>query len=196
MPAWLKIVLIIVGVIVLMIIGFGVVALYSGQGAGRLTVAPVFDPSVFSIATVAGATSIAVLSFLGFDGISTLAEESCGGQNSIGRATLLSLLLVGVLFMLQTWIATDLAHGMRFSSAETAFYEITERAGGVWLRRITLVAVVIASGIANAMAAQAARVRSSSMGVSVTPGKVSRLRQTWPPARCISRPQLITSSRP
>lgn len=45
---------------------------------------------------------------------------------------------------------------MRFSSAETAFYEITERAGGVWLRRATLLAVVIASGIANAMAAQAA----------------------------------------
>jgi amino acid transporter len=143
-------------VILALFVGFGLVALYSGQGAGRLTLAPVFDPSVFSIATVAGATSIAVLSFLGFDGISTLAEESRGGQNSVGRATLLSLLLVGVLFMLQTWIATDLAHGMRFSSAETAFYEITERAGGVWLRRITLVAVVIASGIANAMAAQAA----------------------------------------
>ena len=135
---------------------FGLVTLYSGQGAGRLTLTPVYDPSVFSIATVAGATSIAVLSFLGFDGISTLAEESRGGQNSVGRATLLSLLLVGALFMVQTWIATDLARGMRFSSAETAFYEITERAGGLWLREVTLIATVIASGIANAMAAQAA----------------------------------------
>jgi len=135
---------------------FGLITLYSGQGAGRLTLTPVYDPSVFSIATVAGATSIAVLSFLGFDGISTLAEESSAGQNSVGRATLLSLLLVGALFMLQTWIATDLAHGMQFSSAETAFYEITERAGGLWLRQVTLIATVIASGIANAMAAQAA----------------------------------------
>jgi amino acid transporter len=134
----------------------GLVALYSGHGAGGLTLKPVYDPSVFSMATVAGATSIAVLSFLGFDGISTLAEESGAGRNSVGRATLLSLLLVGALFMLQTWIATDLARGMQFSSPETAFYEITERAGGVWLRRITIVAVVVASGIANAMAAQAA----------------------------------------
>jgi amino acid transporter len=146
-------------VVLALFVGFGLVALYSGEGAGRLTLAPVYDPSVFSVATVAGATSIAVLSFLGFDGISTLAEESRGGQNAVGRATLLSLLLVGALFMLQTWIATDLAHGMRFSSAETAFYEITERAGGVWLRRVTLVAVVIASAIANAMAAQAAVAR-------------------------------------
>jgi amino acid transporter len=135
---------------------FGLLALYGGQGAGALTLKPIYDPRVFSLATVAGATSIAVLSFLGFDGISTLAEESQGGRGAVGRATLVSLVLVGALFMLQTWIATDLARGMRFSSTETAFYEISERAGGAWLRLIIIVANVIASGIANAMVAQAA----------------------------------------
>jgi amino acid transporter len=64
--------------------------------------------------------------------------------------------LVGALFMLQTWIAADLARGMKFLSPETAFYEISERAGGLWLRLVTIVAVVIASAIANAIAAQAA----------------------------------------
>ncbi len=39
--------------------------------------------------TVAGATSIAVLSFLGFDGISTLSEESRGNPNAVGRATVI-----------------------------------------------------------------------------------------------------------
>jgi len=136
------------------VLGLG--ALYGGHGAGGLTVKPVYDPAVFSMATVAGATSIAVLSFLGFDGISTLAEESQGGQGAVGRATLLALLLVGLLFIVQTWIATDLAHGIRFSSPETAFYEVAERAGGIWLRNLTLIVIVIASGIANAMAAQAA----------------------------------------
>jgi amino acid transporter len=155
----------------------GLIALYSGHGAGGLTFRPVYDPSAFSIATVAGATSIAVLSFLGFDGISTLSEESGGGENSIGRATLLSLVLVGSLFILQTWIATDLARGMRFSSPETAFYEITELAGGVWLRRITIVAVVIASGIANAMAAQAAvsRVLFAMARDGKLPGALARI---------------------
>jgi amino acid transporter len=63
---------------------------------------------------------------------------------------------VGVLFMLQTWIATDLSAAMKFESDETAFYEIAAVAGGAWLKLITIVAVVIASAIANAMAAQAA----------------------------------------
>lgn len=134
----------------------GLIALYGGAGAGGLTLRPVYDPTAFSMTTVVGATSIAVLSFLGFDGISTLSEESTGGRNSVGRATLLSLLLIGVLFMTQTWIASDLAHGMRFSSAATAFYEVAGRAGGAWLRTVTIIASVIASGIANAIVAQAA----------------------------------------
>jgi amino acid transporter len=125
-------------------------------GAGGLTLKPIYDPQVFSLSTVAGATSIAVLSFLGFDGISTLSEESRGHLTAVGRATVLSLVLVGALFMLQTWIATDLARGMRFASSETAFYEVAQRAGGAWLRLVTILATVIASAIANAMAAQAA----------------------------------------
>jgi amino acid transporter len=137
-------------------VGFGLMSLYGGAGAGRLTLTPIYDPRVFSLATVAGATSIAVLSFLGFDGISTLAEESRGDREAVGRATVVSLLIIGALFMLQTWIATDLARGSVFASADTAFYEIAARAGGAWLRLVTIVVVVIANAIANAMAAQAA----------------------------------------
>src|SRR5450631_294209 len=62
----------------------GLIALYGGAGAGSLTLKPIYDAQVFSLSTVAGATSIAVLSFLGFDGISTLAEDSRGNQNAVG----------------------------------------------------------------------------------------------------------------
>ena len=137
-------------------VAFGAIALYEGRGAGRLTLAPLYDPHVFSLTTVAGATSIAVLSFLGFDGISTLSEESAGARNAIAKATVLSLVIIGALFMLQTWIAADLAQGMRFRSAATAFYAIATRAGGNALSLAAILAIVISFGIANAMAAQAA----------------------------------------
>jgi amino acid transporter len=135
---------------------FVIAGLHALQSAGGLSLRPLYDPVVFSPATVVGATSIAVLSFLGFDGISTLAEESRGGQDGVGKAALLSLLLIGTLFMLQTWIAADLARDMRFESADTAFYEIAGRAGGPWLRLISILVVVMATAIANAIAAQAA----------------------------------------
>jgi amino acid transporter len=138
---------------------FGGLALHGGAGAGGLTLAPLYDSHNFSLTLVAGATSIAVLSFLGFDGISTLAEESAGGQDSVARATIAALTLVGALFMLQTWIAADLARGMRFTSPETAFYEICERAGGEPLRLLVIIANTLASAVANAMAAQAAVAR-------------------------------------
>ena len=137
----------------------GALALHDGRGAGALTWKPVYDPHGFSLNVIAGATSIAVLSFLGSDGISTLSEESRGGREAVGRATLLALLLVGALFIVQTWIATDLARGMHFASDETAFYEISELAGGPHLRLLTIIATVLASAIANAMAAQAAVAR-------------------------------------
>jgi amino acid transporter len=140
-------------------LALGLRALYGGAGAGRLTLQPFYNSGAFSWATIASATSVAVLSFLGFDGISTLAEENRGSEGAVGRATILSLLLVGALFMLQTWLATDLARGMKFSSSETAFYDVAALAGGAWLKILTIVAVAFASAIANAMAAQAAVAR-------------------------------------
>jgi len=132
----------------------GLRALYAGPGAAGLTLRPVYDPAAFSLATVAAATSTAVLSFLGFDAVSTLAEENRDGRNAVGRATLWSLVLVGLLFIVQTWIAADLARGMHLHT-ETAFYEVAERVGGVWLRDLALLAIVLAS-LANALAGQSA----------------------------------------
>ena len=57
----------------------GLVALAHGAGRG-LGLSPLYDSSTFSLGLVFGAVSIAVLSFLGFDGIATLSEEAKGGR--------------------------------------------------------------------------------------------------------------------
>lgn len=134
----------------------GLFALYSGAGAGKLTLDPLYNPDKFSLPLVMGAVSIAVLSFLGFDGISTLAEETKGGANTVGKASLVALMGVGVLFILQTWIAADLLQGMTFSSLDTAFYDAANVASGSWLKYVTMWSTVISWGIANALVAQAA----------------------------------------
>lgn len=134
----------------------GLIALYSGAGAGRLTLDPLYNPDKFSLPLVMGAVSVAVLSFLGFDGISTLSEETKGGNDTVGKASLAALLGVGVLFIIQTWIAADLSQGMTFSSLDTAFYDAANVAGGHWLKYVTMWSTVISWGIANALVAQAA----------------------------------------
>jgi amino acid transporter len=114
---------------------------------------------------VFGAVSIAVLSFLGFDGISMLAEENKESANQIGRAMVAALLLAGVLFIVQTWVASLLVpHPAALISkgdpGGTAFYEAADVAGGgAWLGNLTALATAIAWGFANSLVAQAATSR-------------------------------------
>lgn len=132
-------------------------ALHNGGGNGELTLAPLYNPETFNFALLMQAVSIAVLSFLGFDAISTLAEEIKGDPGkSVGKAALITLVVMGVIFVAQTWIATDLAAGMGFKSADTAFYEIAEIAAGSWLATVTAVATALAWGVAVAITSQAA----------------------------------------
>ena len=132
-------------------------ALHNGGGNGALTLAPLYHAETFNFALLMQAVSIAVLSFLGFDAISTLAEEIKGDPGkSVGKAALITLVVMGVIFVAQTWIATDLAAGMGFKSADTAFYEIAEIAAGSWLATLTAVATALAWGVAVAITSQAA----------------------------------------
>ncbi len=137
----------------------GLVALFHGKGNGHLTLEPLYNAKSFSLPLVISAVSIAVLSFLGFDGISTLSEEVKGGQKVIGKATVIALLITGSLFILQTWLASDLGHGMKLSNLDTAFYDIAGATVGPWLKNTTILATAISWGIANALAAQAAVAR-------------------------------------
>ncbi|TQN43774.1 amino acid/polyamine/organocation transporter (APC superfamily) [Blastococcus colisei] len=141
----------------------GVVALASGEGRG-FDFSPVYNSDTFSLELVFGAVSIAVLSFLGFDGISTLAEENRDAARSLGKSMIAALVLAGTLFIVQTWVAallvpdpeTLIADG---DAAGTAFYDAAEVAGGAWLATLTAVATAIAWGFANSLVAQAATSR-------------------------------------
>lgn len=150
-----KIILVLEFMVLGIFIVLGLVALFNGAGQG-FTIKPLYDSSTFSLPLVMGAVSIAVLSFLGFDGISTLSEEVQGGSKVIGKATVIALLSVGFLFIIQTWIASDVGRGSAFDNLDTAFYVVAGKVGGEWLKHLTIFATAFSWGIANALAAQAA----------------------------------------
>ncbi|MBB5084901.1 APC family permease [Nonomuraea endophytica] len=136
----------------------GVWALTQGYGRG-FSLAPLFNPDTFSWPIVFAAVSVAVLSFLGFDGISMLVEESTGGSEQVGRAMRIALLLAGVLFIAQVWVAALLVpdpQGLLTSASGTAFYDSAQVAGGEWLRQVTSTATAVSWGIANTLVAQVA----------------------------------------
>ncbi|MBS4178245.1 APC family permease [Lederbergia citrea] len=152
-----KIILIAELIVLLIFIVAGIIAIAQHANGAEFTFKPLYDKNNFSMATVMGAVSIAVLSFLGFDAVSTLAEESKGGKKAIGNAIIGALLLVGVMFIIQTWIAALIwPDYTTFENVDTAFYQIAEIAGGPWLKWTTIIATVVAWGIADALVAQAA----------------------------------------
>ncbi|MGI5491662.1 APC family permease [Microtetraspora malaysiensis] len=135
-------------------------ALLQGKGHG-FSFAPLFNPDTFSWPVVFGAVSVAVLSFLGFDGISMLVEEAKGGSAQVGKAMRLALILAGALFIVQVWVAALLvpdpagliAHG---DPGDAAFYNTAEVAGGSWLAHVTRTATAVSWGVADTMVAQVA----------------------------------------
>ncbi|MDP9167153.1 MAG: APC family permease [Actinomycetota bacterium] len=123
---------------------------------------PLWNSSTVTAPLIASALSIAVLSFLGFDGISTLAEESTGERNPAGRAMIIALFVVAFLFVIQTWLASLLAGGREsFSDDEAgnAFFTLVQAASNTGWMNAFFAVNVMAVGFANAMAAQAATSR-------------------------------------
>jgi amino acid transporter len=141
--------------------GFNALA-HHATGA-HLSLAPFFKPTDVTPQLIFGALSLAVLSFLGFDAISTLAEESKDGSATIGRATMLSLCLSAVIFVAQTWIASlfvlDRTSFPAGDATDAAFYNIAARVGGGTLKFCLAVPGVFLSGLAGAITAQAATAR-------------------------------------
>jgi len=131
-----------------------------GGGYGAIVAAPIFDAAKINLPFVATAASIACLSFLGFDGISTLAEETIKPEKTVGNATVLALVLIGAIFILFTYTAA-LAWGPDISGLdeEIGFFQVTQLIGGDLFRIFFLVVMIIAAGIANMLTAQAAIVR-------------------------------------
>jgi amino acid transporter len=111
---------------------------------------PFYDPVTFSLPLVLTGASIASLTYIGFDGISTLSEEVEDPRRNVLRATVLTCLIIGVLASLEVY-AAQLVWGdwKGFPDIDTAFVHVAGRAGGPALFAIlnaTLLVANIGSG--------------------------------------------------
>ncbi len=130
--------------------------LIDGNGTGGLTIAPFYEPGKIDLPLIATAASIAVLGFIGFDSISTLSEETKNPTKTVGRSVVASLALIGMLFMVQSYMAS-LAHP-EYGNLDPGmgYFDIMREVGGDALYYGFIVIGVISVGIANALTVQSA----------------------------------------
>ncbi|WP_026182748.1 APC family permease [Leeia oryzae] len=119
--------------------------------------APFYQPKVQMSLVMAGA-AIACYSFLGFDAVTTLTEETINPKKVIPRAILLITLLGGGIFIATSYFV-GLAHpGFVFQSSDAAASEIAKNIGGDIFVTIFLIGLIIGQ-FASGLSAQASASR-------------------------------------
>jgi amino acid transporter len=130
---------------------------YHERGADFFT-QPFYNPETFGVSRLMRGTSLAVLTYIGFDGISTFSEEVENPRRNIMLATVLVCLLAGVLSAVEVY-AAQLVWGSKpfpADKVESAFPIVAQQIGGFFLFHLLNFTVLIAnigSGIASQLAA-------------------------------------------
>ena len=106
---------------------------------------PFYDPQTFSFSAVSAGASLAVLTYIGFDGISTLSEEVHNPRRNILLATVFVCLLTGILASIQVYSAQLVWPSTRFPDTDTAFCYVAGKAGGQWLFHTVNFALLVAT---------------------------------------------------
>ena len=119
---------------------------------------PFYNPETFTISRVFHGTSVAVLTYIGFDGISTLSEEVDNPKRNIFLATVLVCVITGFLAAAEVYGAQLLSSQYMFSAAEVenAFSHVAAIAGGPLLTKVislTLLIATIGSGMGSQLGA-------------------------------------------
>jgi amino acid transporter len=118
---------------------------------------PFYDPATFSWHRVWAATSVAALTYIGFDSISTLSEEAIDPERNILRATVLTCLITGLIAATEVYIAQLVWPSTeRFPDLNTAYAYVAGRAGGPMLFHLTnatLLLATIGSGVGTQLSA-------------------------------------------
>ncbi len=126
----------------------------------RFFTLPFYDPATFRFDGVFRGTSLAVLTYIGFDGISTFSEEAENPRRDILLATVLVCLITGVLSGLEVY-AAQLVWGDKtfpLDQLESAFAIVARQAGGFFLFHLLNFTILIAN-VGSGMGAQLAAAR-------------------------------------
>lgn len=139
--------------VIIIFMALSIKGILNGMGTGTmLAINPFFNPDVPLSAVIAG-SSILCLSFLGFDAVSTLSEETIHSEKTIPKAILLVTLLGGALFIIVSYVAHMVYPDFQsFKNPDSAASEIAEFIGGTLFGSIFIAGMVtacFASGLSS-----------------------------------------------
>lgn len=125
--------------------------------SGQTVAVSPLDPFIggdFSFPIIAAGAAILCLSFLGFDAVSTLSEETREPQKTIPRAIVICTLSAGVMFVFLSWLGHMVFPGWEgFTDPDTAAVDVMQSVGGAFLTAF-FTAAYVTGATASAIASQ------------------------------------------
>jgi putrescine importer len=145
------------GLVVVIFLAYAIRYLaFVARPVGGQWLTPFYDPSNFASSRLFRGTSIAVLTYIGFDGISTMSEEVENPRRNIMLGTVLTCLFIGILSAVEVYVA-QLSWPYRGpfanSIVDTAYVQVAMRIGGKFLFHL-LNATLLIANMGSGMAAQ------------------------------------------
>ena len=129
-----------------------------GDGSRPLWTLEPFLKEGTQLPLIMGGAAIACYSFLGFDAVSTLTEETHEPRKTIPRAILLITLIGGGIFIAASYFV-QLAHpSVEFQNADSAAYEIARNIGGDLFVSFFLIGLIVGQ-FTSGLSAQASASR-------------------------------------
>jgi len=121
------------------------------------SVRPFYNPETFNVRAVATATSLAALTYIGFDGVTTLAEEVQNPKRSVLVATVSVCFITGLFSTVEIYLAQQVwPDWTTFPNLETAFLDVTRLVGGAPLfvaMAVILIVACLGSGLTGQVGA-------------------------------------------
>jgi len=122
---------------------------------GLLSPTTVYNPRTFALHPLLLGAAIASLSFIGFDAISTLAEDTLRPERDISIATVTVCLLEAVFCVAAVYMAALVWPDFTsYTESETVILDIARRIGGLGMTTFTSFILLVA-GLASALTGQA-----------------------------------------
>ncbi len=118
------------GLVIVLFLMLSIRSVLGGAGTGTLFSTLPFTGNGSSPSVIVAGAAIAAYSFLGFDAVTTMSEETRDARHTIPKAIMLVALIGGLIFVGIAYV-TQLVHpGGMFDDESSAAYEIATQVGG------------------------------------------------------------------
>lgn len=153
-----KILLVAMSIVIVAFVGLAIRYLFRlGSWSALFSVQPFYDPVTFNGHKIWMATSFAALTYIGFDGITTLSEDVKNPKRNVLLATVLVCLFTGIFSSVEVYLGQRVWPDWRsFGNLETAFMDVCQRVGGMPLFQamgLILILAAIGSGLTGGLGA-------------------------------------------